>query len=526
MTYTPLEPLSQHPEQPLEATFAGYTVVRWLGSGAMGEVYLAEHPRLPRRDALKILRTDVSADEDYRQRFIREADLAATLWHPNIVRVNDRGEFDGQLWIAMDFVDGMDAARLLATRYPIGMPLDQVAAIVAAVADALDYAHQRGLLHRDVKPANILVANTEGDEQRILLGDFGIARSIADISGLTATNMTIGTLLYAAPEQLMAEEIDGRADQYALACTAFHLLTGEPPFANSNPAVVIGNHLSSPPPRLGRLRADLGSFENVLAKAMAKEPFLRFDTCREFAAALSQCDVGYISPTADTQLATHVPTPFREGTHREQTTRNGSDAASTYRRIALIASGIATLLAVAVVAFIGARLAQPPSAPPTPSPPQPSSTRQEVERPEPPQTVTHTPPPVTVTPPPAPPRPSPSPAPVPTLPPGDLGLPTPMSYPNCNGRGIVVLGNVTTPGTYAAGVQNLLNAHPGASYLRTDQACPSLRQESDEGNPIYAVFKFAGTTQREVCTAVRAAGGGAYGKWLDYSTDPAYIIPC
>jgi len=253
---------------------------------------------------------------------------------------------------------------------------------------------------------------------------------------------------------------------------------------------------------------------------------------------------------ADTQQAWSQaePPPYYEPsypepphTHREQTTRNGSDAASTYRRIALIASGIATLLAVAVVAFIGARLAQPPFAPPTPSPPQPSSTRQETERLEPPQTVTHTPPPVTVTPPPvtvtpppvtvttqppAAPFPPPSPAPVPTLPPGDLGLPMPMSHPNCNGGGIVVLGNVTTPGMYGAGVQGLLKTHPGASYLRTDQACPSLRQASDEGNPIYAVFKFAGTTQREVCTAVRAAGGGAYGKWLDYSTDPAYIIPC
>jgi serine/threonine protein kinase, bacterial len=138
------------------------------------------------------------------------------------------------------------------------------------------------------------------------------------------------------------------------------------------------------------------------------------------------------------------------------------------------------------------------------------------------QTVTALPAPVIVTAPPA----RPSPAPVRTLPPGDLGLPTPMSYPTCNGRGIVVLGNVTTPGLYAAGVQNLLNAHPGAFYLRTDQACPSLRQESDEGNPVYAVFQFAGTTQRELCAAVRAAGGGAYGKWLDYSTDPAYIIPC
>jgi serine/threonine-protein kinase len=159
----------------------------------MGEVYLVEHPRLPRRDALKILGTDVSAGEDYRQRFIREADLAADLWHPNIVRVNDRGGFNGQLWIAMDFVDGTDAARLLADRYPAGMPVHEVAEIVTAVASALDYAHKRGLLHRDVKPANIMLTHVDEEgEQRILLTDFGIARYVDDISGLTTTNMTVG----------------------------------------------------------------------------------------------------------------------------------------------------------------------------------------------------------------------------------------------------------------------------------------------------------------------------------------------
>src|SRR5271166_6052372 len=158
--------------------FAGYTIVRLLGSGGMGEVYLAEHPRLPRRDALKILGTDVSADEDYRRRFIREADLAAKLWHPNIVRVNDRGEFDGQLWISMDYVDGTDAARLLADRYPAGMPEHEVAEIITAVASALEYAHKRGLLHRDVKPANILLTEPEDGKRRILLADFGIARPL------------------------------------------------------------------------------------------------------------------------------------------------------------------------------------------------------------------------------------------------------------------------------------------------------------------------------------------------------------
>jgi serine/threonine-protein kinase len=350
MTYTPLEPLLQHPDQPLGATFAGYTIARLLGSGAMGEVYLAKHPRLPRQDALKILRTDVSADEDYHQRFIREADLAATLWHPNIVRVNDRGEFDGQLWIAMDFVDGMDAARLLATRYPAGMPLDQVTAIVAAVADALDYAHQRGLLHRDIKPANILVANTDGDEQRILLGDFGIARSIGDISGLTATNMTIGTLPYAAPEQLMDEPIDGRADQYALAATAYHLLTGSPLFPQSNPAVVISRHLNTPPPALADTRPELAALDPVLATALAKDPADRFTRCTDFARAFAQeaqphGQTAASVPTMQAPVASRTPSstampPVQADTDRDKQRRR--------HRIVLGA-----LLAVAVLTTTG-----------------------------------------------------------------------------------------------------------------------------------------------------------------------------
>ena len=139
--------------------FAGYTIVRQLGSGGMGEVYLAQHPRLPRRDALKLLAREVSADESFRERFLREADLASTLWHPHIVGVHDRGEYDDQLWISMDFVDGNDAGHLLVERYADGMPVDLVVEIVAATASGLDYAHNQGLLHRDVKPANIMLTH-------------------------------------------------------------------------------------------------------------------------------------------------------------------------------------------------------------------------------------------------------------------------------------------------------------------------------------------------------------------------------
>ncbi|VEG41751.1 protein kinase family protein [Mycolicibacterium flavescens] len=354
-------------------TFAGYTIVRLLGSGGMGEVYLADHPRLPRRDALKVLPASVSADDEYRRRFQREADIAATLWHPHIVGIHDRGEADGQIWISMDYVDGTDAGQLLKEHHPNGMPPTEVAAIVAAIADALDYAHQGGLLHRDVKPANILLARPEADDRRILLADFGIARWADDVSGLTATNMTVGTVSYAAPEQLMGETLDGRADQYALAATAFHLLTGSPPFRNSNPAVVISQHLSAAPPAIGSHRPDLANLDPVLAKALSKNPKDRFERCADFARALSH-HLGVASSDPDsTRLAVAAAQPKK----------------SWLRPGLLVPAVLAVLLVAAVVvaAFLfgeeranapgrsaTAASSTPPAAPPPPPPPPPPPT--------------------------------------------------------------------------------------------------------------------------------------------------------
>ncbi|MGC2652695.1 MAG: serine/threonine-protein kinase, partial [Mycobacterium sp.] len=273
--------------------FAGYTIVRLLGAGGMGQVYLAQHPRLPRHDALKILPAHLTADDEYRQRFSREADMAAGLSHPNIVGIHDRGEFEGQLWLSMEYVQGTDAAYLLKSRYRSGMAQQQVLEIVTAVADALDYAHSRGLLHRDVKPANILLDDA-GSRRRVKLADFGIARQLGDISGLTATNMMVGTTAYCAPEQLQGLDLDGRADEYALGCTAFHLLTGSAPFEHSNPAVVITQHLSAPRPQVAVRRPELVGLNDVLARAIARDRAHRYPSCSDFAAAL----VGDPPPTA------------------------------------------------------------------------------------------------------------------------------------------------------------------------------------------------------------------------------------
>ncbi|MBV8294081.1 MAG: serine/threonine protein kinase, partial [Mycobacterium sp.] len=288
--------------------FAGFTILRVLGAGAMGTVYLAAHPRLPRQDALKVLSAELTADPQYRERFLREADLAASLSHPNILGIHDRGEYDEQFWISMDYVAGTDAGRLVREHYSGGMPIADALAIITGVGSALDYAHQRGLLHRDVKPANILL---DSHTQRIFLADFGIARRIDDISGLTETNMAVGTVSYAAPEQLKGESLDGRADQYALACTAFHLLTGAPPYVDSNPAVVITKHCTAPAPSFEERRPELAGLDPVLARAMAKTPADRFPSCREFASELQRL---LRSPSAHF----HTPPPQQPPTQPSQ----------------------------------------------------------------------------------------------------------------------------------------------------------------------------------------------------------------
>jgi serine/threonine-protein kinase len=337
----------------------GYTIVRSIGAGGMGEVYLAQHPRLPRRDALKVLAATVCADSEYRQRFEREADIAATLWHPHIVEVHDRGDVDGRLWISMDYVEGTDAGELLTGRHPKGMPADEVVRIVTAIGDALDYAHQRGLLHRDVKPANILIANPGADDERIMLADFGIARRTGETSNLTGTNMTVGTVAYSAPEQLTGAEVDGRADQYALAATAYQLLTGLPPFHNVNPAVVISQHLTAKPPPIGSRRPDLANLGPVFEKALAKAPADRYAKCIDFARALASC-VGTPGALPDDSEATRLAPaasgpselPGPSGVSGPRHSKQQPVPPSPRRKFLVPTAVVLAVVAIAAVAFV------------------------------------------------------------------------------------------------------------------------------------------------------------------------------
>ena len=351
--------------------FAGYTVVRPLGAGGMGEVYLVQHPRLPRYDALKILPVQFTVDREYRERFNREADVVARLWHPHIVGVHDRGEEDGQLWITMDYVEGTDAANLLRDYHGGGLPPEDVVRIVSGVAEALDYAHERELLHRDVKPSNILLAQSNSPKfSRALLADFGIARWVQDSSGLTATDMTVGTVAYAAPEQLMGQALDGRADQYALAATAFHLITGGQLFQHDNPAVVISNHLTAQPPAIGDRIPELSGLGPTFDRALAKAPADRYETCTAFAEAMAEG----LSVTAQELGATDATA---RALSARQSKHAKSESGSRRLRLGLLAAGIVAVLiggAIAIGLGIGQRepsSVQPPSPPTASTPAQP-----------------------------------------------------------------------------------------------------------------------------------------------------------
>jgi len=268
---------------------AGYLLEEQIGLGGMAVVFRAVDERLSRRVALKILSPVLAADEAFRQRFIRESRAAAAVDNPHIIPVFEAGEAGGILYIAMRYVRGGDLRSLLAQAGPL--PPERVAELVSQVASALDAAHDRDLVHRDVKPANMLLdaSSREGEADHVYLSDFGLTKTAMAVSGITGTGQFLGTLDYIAPEQIEGKPVDGRADQYALACAAFELLTGNPPFQRDAAMAVIFAHLSDSRPSLTSRRPDIPpAADRVFFKALARAAADRYATCQEFSEALGE----------------------------------------------------------------------------------------------------------------------------------------------------------------------------------------------------------------------------------------------
>jgi serine/threonine-protein kinase len=257
---------------------AGYRLLELIGRGGTSVVYLAEHQRLGRRAALKLLSPGFG-EADFSERFVRESQLAAGLDHPAIVPVYDAGEADGVLYIAMAHVEGSDLRALLAEEGPL--EARRALRILAPVAAALDAAHARGLVHRDVKPANILV----GPDDRAYLSDFGAVKELAGV-GMTRTGAFLGTIEYSAPEQIEGRALDARTDVYALGCVLYECLAGSPPFHRESEVAILNAHLHAPPPRLRDKRPDLPEeLERVIARALSKAPVDRQARCGELVGA-------------------------------------------------------------------------------------------------------------------------------------------------------------------------------------------------------------------------------------------------
>src|SRR5215218_2359961 len=226
--------------------FAGYLIEIALGRGGMSEVYRAKNPRLGNLVAIKMLAPELTEDDLFRERFIRESQIAASLDHPNVIPIHDAGEEDGVPYIAMRYVDGPDLGQLIQRGE---LPIEHTVSIVAQVASALDAAHERALIHRDVKPANVLIDRYVGLDSvpHVYLSDFGIAKHTLSQSGLTSTGQFVGTIDYVAPEQIEGKKVDRRTDVYSLGCVLYECLTGAKPFQRESNVAVMYAHLLEPP---------------------------------------------------------------------------------------------------------------------------------------------------------------------------------------------------------------------------------------------------------------------------------------
>ena len=358
--------------------FAGYRIERRLGRGGMGILYLALEPGLDRRVALKLIAPEAAAEEVFSRRFAEESRIAASIEHPNVVPIYSAGEEHGVPYIAMRFVSGSDLGRRIDRDGKLD-PAHAVA-LIAQVGNGLDAIHAAGLVHRDVKPANVLLSGEEGEEHAYIT-DFGVARNVATQSGLTQTGRFVGTLDYVAPEQIAGGQVDARVDVYALGCLLFKLLTGRVPFPREGEAARLYAHLNDPPPAPSLYEPSVSmALDDVVIRAMSKQPEDRYpsagDLGRAAVAALSGAPVAIpertvatgaaatveprtmapapTEPTVESTPADPAPPPTAETAVEVSPSTGGksSTATKTGRRRLALGTGLVGLAAIAIVAIV------------------------------------------------------------------------------------------------------------------------------------------------------------------------------
>ncbi|SNX56243.1 serine/threonine-protein kinase [Streptomyces sp. TLI_55] len=301
---------SGRPSELIGRQIAGYRIEREIGRGGMAVVYRAHDLRLDRTVALKLLAPELARNDTFRRRFTHESRAAAAIDHPHIVPVFEAGETDGVLYIAMRYVEGSDLRHLLDRRGPLAP--EPALRIAAQIASALDEAHDHGLVHRDVKPGNILIARgTDSDHpEHAYLTDFGLTKKSLSLTGFTTVGQFVGTLDYVAPEQISGKPVDGRCDVYGFACVVYETLAGRPPFRRDDDMALLWAHQYDEPPPLTESRPDLPPHaDTVLAKSLAKSPDDRYGTCLTFVSALRTAMTGdRPAGHAPTQVAVRVAT--------------------------------------------------------------------------------------------------------------------------------------------------------------------------------------------------------------------------
>jgi serine/threonine-protein kinase len=445
-----------------------------IARGGMGEVHRAHDTRHDRVVALKLLSEEFASDDDFRERFKREAHAAARLREPHVIPIHAYGEIDGRLYLDMRLVEGSHLGTIIRDHGPMNRA--DAVDIIGQVASALDAAHAEHLVHRDVKPSNILIT----PKGFAYLVDFGIARAVGPVNEVTATGETVGTLHYMAPERFSDGPIDHRVDVYSLACVLYQCLTGLKPFRAENPLAVMYAHVNNEPPRPSAHAPDLARFDSIIAKGMAKHPDQRFASTGELASAAKRALTALNSNSSEssTKRMPAVPPPVLPKRR------------SAGRWWLAAAAAAAVLGLGGFLWFQFGQSTQDKTATSSTPPPTSQSTSQ------------------------------------PSRPVADLGVSAPISNPGCDGTYIVVVGSAINKSQYAADVEQFLKENPGAKYLHAlSTSCGSLRTHYN-GVEIYAAYYGPFGDQRAACGKKASVGRDSFVRRLDNNTPSDEIVSC